>query len=328
MTESGMEPDNDTANVVEYNDARPAIIGAQIILNLTVNTCVIAVLTRYPQLREDRTALFILSQTVADLANGCVAMPVCAAICSRVTSSILHETRYLPKINVLAFWWFGIVSLYSLCWMTMSKAIAIIMPFRSDQILSRRRCHIIITMTWVIGFILAAVNFKVESTWNTSICTYRYPSDSKFRIFILNYFIVAAILPRCFLVYGTVRIFIVVLRTHRQVTAQAQSIGVAGSGSGQSGTVTGQAIRSSVNILVICVVSIVLSTPLFIFQILFSTNHTTFPVGFPFAAIWLMQLNTILDSLLYLLMFRSVRKKTGKMLRELVMYIRGRDGNM
>ena len=328
MPESGMEPNDDTTYVAEYNDARPAIIGALIVLNLTVNTLVIVVLTRYPQLREDRTASFMLSQTVADLAIGCIAMPVSAAVCSRLTPSILDETRYLPKINVLAFWWFGVVSMYSLCWMTMSKAIAIIMPFRSEQILSRRRCHVIIVMTWVISFVIAAFTFKVESTWNTAVCTFRYPSDRKFRIFVLTYFIVGIILPRCFLVYGTVRIFIVVLRTHRQVTAQAQSIGVTGSGAAQSGTVTGQAIRSSVNILVICVVSIVLSTPVFIFQALVNTIDITFPVGFPFVAVWLMQLNTIFNSLLYVLMFRSVRKKTGKMLRELVMYISGRDGNI
>ena len=312
-----------TANMVEYNDARPAIIGAEIILNLTVNTLVIVVLTRYSQLREDRTALFVLSQSVADLANGCIAMPMGAAICSRATSSILDETRYLPNINVLAFWWFGVVSFYSLCWMTMSKAVAIIMPFRSEQILSRRRCHIIIVMTWVISFILAATTFNVDFTWNTSVCTYRYSNDPTFGIFILSYFVAAAIVPRCLLVYGTFRIFMVILRTHRQVMAQAQSISVVGGGATQPGAVTAQAIRSSVGILVICLVSIVLTTPIFIFQLIRNTINTQFPDGFPFFAIWLFQLNTIMNSLLYLVMCRSVRIKTGKMLRELVMYIRG-----
>ena len=314
--------------MVEYNDARPAIIGAEIILILTVNTLVIVVLTRYSQLREDRTALFVLSQSVADLANGCIAMPISAAVCSRATPSILDETRYLPNINAIGYWWFSVVSFYSLCWMTMSKAVAIIMPFRSEQLLSRRRCHIIIAMTWIISFLLAALTINVDLTWNTSICTYRFSNDPTLGIFNLSYFFAAAILPRCLLVYGTFRIFIIVLRTHRQVTAQAQSISVVGGGATQPGTVTAQAIRSSVSILVICVVSIVLTTPIFIFQLIRSTINTQFPDGFPFVAMWLVQLNTIMNSFLYLVMCRSVRIKTGKMLRELVTYIRGTHGDM
>ena len=163
--------------MAEYNDAKPAIIGVEIILTLTVNSLVIAVLMRYPQLREDRTTLFVLSQSLADLANGCIAMPLGAAVCSRATPFILNETKYLPKINVLALWWFRVVSLYSLCWMTMAKVVAIIMPFRSEQIVSRRRCHIIIVMTWIVCFLLATATLKVESAWHTSACTYRYPKD-------------------------------------------------------------------------------------------------------------------------------------------------------
>ena len=314
--------------MAEYNDARPAIIGVEIILNLTVNSLVIAVLTRYPQLREDRTTLFVLSQSVASLANGCIAMPLGAAVCSRATPFILNETKYLPKINALALWWFGIVSLYSLCWMTMSKAVAIIMPFRSEQILSRRRCHIIIVMTWVVCFLLATVTLKVESTWHTSACTYRYPKDPTLSIFNLTYFIAAVILPRCFLVYGTVRIFIVVRRIQRQIIAQAQSISVTGSAAAQSSMATAHAIRSSVSIIVISVVSIVVTTPMFIYQVIHHATNMEFPDGFPFIALWLLQLNGILNSLIYLVMFRSVRRKTLKMLHDLVMYIRGREGDV
>ena len=109
------------------------------------------------------------------------------------------------------------------------------------------------------------------------------------------------------------------------MTAQAQSICVPGSSTAQPGMATAHAIRSSVNILVISVVAIVVTTPLFIYQVIHHTTDIEFPNGFPFAALWLLlELNTLLNSLLYLVMFRSVRNKTGRMLRELVMWTRGR----
>ena len=146
--------------------------------------------------------------------------------------------------------------------------------------------------------------------------------------FNLTYFIAAAILPRCVLVYGTVRIFIVVRRTHRQIIAQRQSISVAGSAAARSSMATAHAIRSSVNILVICVVSIVVTAPMFICQVIHNTTNMEFPDGFTFVALWLLHLNGISNSLIYLVMFRSVRRKTLKMLHDLVMYIRGREGDV
>lgn len=311
------------ATMVEYDDAKLAIVGAEVVLSLTVNTFVIAVLTRYSQLREDRTALFMLSISAADLATGCIVMPIGAAVCSRITPSILDELKYLPKINVFAMWWFGFVSLYSLCWMTISKAVAIIKPFRSEQLLSRKRCYIIIALTWIIGFVFATIYFKLDLTWNTNMCTSRYPHNFGLNVFYLAYFVVAAVLPRIVLVYCTGRIFIVVLRTHRQVAAQAQSIATCAIGSTNQGVVTYHAIRSSINVLVICFVSIVLTTPLFVCSILSNATRMKFPTGLGFTALWMFQLNTIINSLLYVLLFRSVRKKINKAFNEILTYIRG-----
>lgn len=90
--------------MVEYDNVKPAIILAEIILNLILNTLVIAVIARYPELREDRNTLFIVSLSAADLANGCTAMPLVAAICSSAIPSILNEHKYLPKVCGLTTW--------------------------------------------------------------------------------------------------------------------------------------------------------------------------------------------------------------------------------
>ena len=54
------------------------VICAVIIVNMILNSLVIAVIARYPQLREDRTALFVFSLTSSDLALGCTVMPISA----------------------------------------------------------------------------------------------------------------------------------------------------------------------------------------------------------------------------------------------------------
>ena len=80
--------------------SKTAVISVVIILNIKLNVIVIAVIVKHPQLREDRTTLFMLSLTISDLANGCTAIPISAAVCSDATPNARNMTRYLPKIMV------------------------------------------------------------------------------------------------------------------------------------------------------------------------------------------------------------------------------------
>ena len=48
-------------DVTDFDDIKPVIVSAMIILNITLNVTVIVVIVKYPQLREDRTTLFMLS---------------------------------------------------------------------------------------------------------------------------------------------------------------------------------------------------------------------------------------------------------------------------
>ena len=64
-------------NVTDFDDMKPVIISAVVVINVILNVLVIAVIARYPQLREDRSALFALSLTLSDLARVLVTDSLC-----------------------------------------------------------------------------------------------------------------------------------------------------------------------------------------------------------------------------------------------------------
>ena len=309
--------------MAEYTYIKPAIIGAVAAVSLLSNALVIAVLLRYPQLREDRNALFILSMSFSDICSGLFNILMSAGLCSSASSSLLHEYPYLPTVNGFTMWWFSFVSMYSLCWLILSKNIAIAMPFRSDELLSRKRCHSINGLTWLLGFCLSAVLLSDDLVWNVDLCNYNPPVDSTLTLYYLVASLFTLVLPRVLLCWGTVRIIVVVMRTHRQIAAQAHSVADCDGAVPTSGTVTAQTLRSSINVLVICVVSILLTTPITVYVIHSYANANVNASVYGFASVWMFHLNTIANSVLYLIIFRSVRTKTTVMVRDMLTCIRG-----
>ena len=307
----------------EFDDTKVVVIYIIIILNVIINSLVIAVIARYPQLREDRVTLFMFSLSLSDLPSGCTCMPTSAFLCSRATPGVVDMVDFLPKVHCFLLWWFGFNSMYSLCWLTVAKAVVILKPLRSDNLLSYKRCYFIITITWIIGGILAAFNFNVKLTWNVIMCANRLPMNQKLALHMVH-FLFGDVLPVTIILYGTLRICIVVVRTHRQISAQEQSVGVGGNSTGNHGFVTLQAIRSSTNVIVICVVSLLLNTPAFVFVIIRYVTNLSISDEFSFAALWIFQSNTFVISLLYLLLFKSVRRKVVHMFQTMYGYIRAR----
>ncbi|KAK2193194.1 hypothetical protein NP493_14g07102 [Ridgeia piscesae] len=186
---------------------------------MIMNSLVIAVIARYPQLREDRTTLFMFSLSVSDLAAGCTFMPISAVLCSRVTPGVVDTVGLLPKIHAFTMWWFGFNSMYSLCWLTISKAIVILNPFKVERFLTRKRCYIIVGMNWMIGGLLAISVFTRDIPWDIARCTYGRANERGGTEAYLLHFVFGVALPVSLIVYGTLRIFIVVVRTHRQIVA-------------------------------------------------------------------------------------------------------------
>ena len=142
--------------VSDFDEIKTVMISVVIITNSSLDLLVIAVIVRYPQLREDRTALFMFSLTLSDVANGLTAMPMSAALCSQATPNVRNMTEYLPKIHAGLSAWFSLTSMHSLCWMTLYKMVAITNPFRCEQLLTRRRCYILICSLWLTGALVGA----------------------------------------------------------------------------------------------------------------------------------------------------------------------------
>ena len=314
----------DMMTMNEYSYIKTAVICVIIILNVIMNSLVIAVIARYPQLREDRTTLFMFSLTVSDLAAGCTFMPISAALCSRATPEVADMVGLLPKIHAFMMSWFGFNSMYSLCLLTVSKAVVILNPFKVERFLSHKRCYFIIGMIWIIGCLHALGNFTMDTPWNTVRCTYGRLDDHSIKVGYLVHFVIGVALPVSTLVYGTVRIFVVVMRTHRQILALENTVAVGDNCIGNTNFVTFHAIRSSRNVVVICVVSVLLDTPLLVFAVLDTLTGTHIPHVFSFVTAWLFQSNTFMNSLLYLVLFKCVRKKLVHMCCAIIVYIRAR----
>ena len=76
--------------------------------------------------------------------------------------------------------------------------------------------------------------FKIDIGFNMMLCSNRFPEGRKIAVFIMSSFV---------FLYSNVRIFIVVVRTYRQISALTQSLSANG---GNAGFVTVQAMRSSI----------------------------------------------------------------------------------
>ena len=282
----------------EVGQFKPVIISAVIILNITLNVIVIAVIVKHPQLREDRTTLFMLSLTISDLGTGCTSMPISAAVCSDSTPNTLRNMVYLPKIMMVCYIWFYFSSIHSLCWVTVYKMVAITKPLRCEQILTRKRCYYMICYHWLIGAVFASALFQCDITLNLDTCLYHLQPTS----YILTIVGVPVI---CFIqiittIYATAKIFRAIVRSHRQITSQGNSIGGESGASGNSSSLTMKSIRSGRNVLIMCSVYVIRPIHVGVFTVADSIwNLNGLLQWYQFIAIWISMCNTSVNSLIY-----------------------------
>ena len=305
----------------DYDDIRPIIISIICILNIILNVFLIAVFIRYPQLREDRTVLFVLSLTLSDLANGCTTMPISAAVCSDVTPNVRNMLRYLPKINELCFVWFCLNSIHSLCWVTVCKMVAITKPLRYEQVLTRSRCCLIIIGIWLSGAVYAAILCPWIVSWDLDTCLY-YVRVESLPVQVVGLLIIGVIFglvaPLAVIIYANIRIFVIIVRTHRQMAAQLHSIGGSVAYVGNIPSLTTRSIRSGRNVLILCLTYFFLTIPVGVSMIaaIVKGPNYKWSTAVKFSAVWSVYCNTFLNSLLYVFLFRNVRGKALKMLRD------------
>ena len=305
----------------DFDDIKPVVISAVCILNITLNLFLIAVISRYPQLREDRTMLFILSLTLSDLAEGCTAMPVSATVCSGATPNVRNMLRYLPRINELGFVWFGLNSIHSLCWATVCKMVAITKPLRYEQLFTRTRCYLIILGIWVSGALYAAALSPWIVSWDLDACIYYLPIETLPTyavVFLLIGFAFGLVAPIALIVYANVRIFVVIVRTHRRIAAQTNSIGGHVPFVANIPSLTSRSIRSGRNVLILCLTYFLLTIPAGVTMIAAIVKGANYdwPASFKFLSVWTVCCNTFLNSLLYVSLFRTVRSKALNMIKD------------
>ena len=295
-----------------FDDFKPVVISVMIVMNITLNVLVITVIAKYPQLREDRTTLFIFSLTLSDLANGCTTMPISAAVCSKATPNVRNMLPYVPRVLQVCSVWFNYTSVHSLCWVTLCKMIAITKPLRYEQLLTRHRCYLIIACIWLTGGVLATSGTYLYTNVDLGTCMYALPAISDVMMHLVFGAILELLVPAVAIVYATTKIFCVIVRTHHQMMSQVNSI----SGySENTHSLTLKVIRSGRNVLLICLAFLIITLPLcFYFIALIFDFEKKLPSSYAFISIWIYVCNSSINSLLYLLLFRSVRSKTAEML--------------
>ena len=131
MSDGSNSTVGESMHTITFDDTKVVVICIIIILNVIINSLVIAVISRNLQLGEDRTTLFMFSLSLSDLASGCTCM---------------NLVDFLPKVHFLLMWWFGFNSMYSLCCLTVAKAIVILKPLRANNLLPYKRCHVFIAI--------------------------------------------------------------------------------------------------------------------------------------------------------------------------------------
>ncbi|KAI0221822.1 hypothetical protein LSAT2_026910 [Lamellibrachia satsuma] len=200
--------------------------------------------------------------------------------------------------------------------------VTVVKPLRHEKLLTRHRCYAIIVFNWVVGAAIAASKYRQSAIPGSDVCIYFVRRSSGFSGLTLLTYAVSVVIPGVVLVYATVKIFLVVVRTHAAINRQVHAVNAVDVNTGSAGLVTLKAIRSAKNVLVICIVSILLTLPMSAMLLVRLMTDNTQSTALAFIGIWLFFSNTFLNSLLYITLYRSTRRKTGLMLVSVYEFLR------
>ena len=292
-----------------------------VVLNIVLNSTVIAVIVKYPQLRENPTNLFMCSLFGADLVLGIMVLSISATLCS-IASIAKEEDSYLVAMNFAGLRWCFIASLLSLCFVTVSKMVSITRPLHCDRIFSKTRCYVIVASIWVTGAVLVILWSHASMSWSSDLCVSRTSQvtnlSSVIRVIYLAFLFVGLIA----ISYATVKILHVIFRTHLHMTSHIHSIGGNPAATATDVSLTLMSIRSGRNVIIMLAVTLILTIPMITYGVASSIyDGIGLWPSFGFVTIWIGMCNTFVNSLLYLFLFRSVRTKAASMFSEVfVMY--------
>ena len=120
------------------------------------------------------------------------------------------------------------------------------------------------------------------------------------------------LVPLIVSVYVTTNIFCVIVRTQRQITAYVNSVSGAIE---NTSSLTLKSIRSGRNVLLICFAFLILTFPLIVCAVAEMLGwEDELPSSYKFLAVWIIVCNSSVNSLIYILLFRSARTKTAEII--------------
>ena len=245
-------------------------------------------------------------------------MPISAIVCSNIYTQRPTAFVYLPTVHLVFFRLCGFVSLNSLCWVTLCKMVAITWPFLYEQYLGTIRCYVIIATIWLVGAAVAGAAVPFTSEWITTSCVPKLVARSPLEHLTRYVFIIGVTAPVIVIAYGTARILCVIVRIHRQIAAQVQSIGGDHSLPGLAASPSLRSIRSGRVVLIICTCVVLLMMPAIIYDIIVSMwGNSGVSHWVDFIVIWCSASNAFVNSLLLMFLCGSVRRKTAEMMTDL-----------
>ena len=288
-----------------------AAISLSAVANIVLNSLVMIVIARTSTLREDRTTLFMFSVAASDLVFGVCIMTTSAVVCSHPE---IRSDEFVPGFFTLCAWLI-LTSMYNMCSVSLCKMFAVVYPLRYLALVTERRCYYVIIWNWTASIILTApIYFLLEVTWSEDFCFVRggKVSSGNTLVYLLLSQVIGGFLPMALMMYANVRMFIVVVRAKHAVAAE-----IIPSVAGTNSSVLHQhtlsmslfrSVRSSRNIIIICSVFVGIIT-LEVIVILTVSLHQTQqqPSAAEIATMWLFFNNSSINSLLYIVLHRSVR---------------------
>ena len=199
--------------------------------------------------------------------------------------------------------------------------VAVTKPIHYEQILSRNRCYLVIAGIWLSGAIFATAISRGFDTWDLNTCIYGLNTGSPLTaVTVAILLIVVAlgvVLPPIVMAYATTIILSAIFRAHRQIIAEINTIGGHIGVVGNIPSLTSKSIRSGRNVLIIYLAFTILTIPEAVYvTATILGKETEFSPWFKFVAAWSVFCNSFINSLIYLFIFRYVRRKAIEMFKE------------
>ena len=94
---------------------------------------------------------YLLSLAVTDLLFG-----LSNVIVSAIYLAEVQKTVFLLDVAYSVFCFCILTSIFHILWITLSRLIAVVYPFQHDELVTHKRVHILITLTWFFTLLVSA----------------------------------------------------------------------------------------------------------------------------------------------------------------------------